>query len=66
MTTEKRNRFTVISNTDIDTSDSIKPTEQIEESGYQSNPIYQKLMNFRNLQDKQKKRFSVDDLFKLC
>ena len=66
MTTEKRNRFTVISNTDIDTSDSIKHTEQIEESGYQSNPIYQKLMNFRNLQDKQKKRFSVDDLFKLC
>ena len=45
MTTEKRNRFTVISNTDIDTSDSIKPTEQIEESGYQSNPIYQKIMN---------------------
>ena len=66
MTTEKRNRFTVISNTDIDTSDSIKHTEQIEESEYQSNPIYQKLMNFRNLQDKQKKRFSVDDLFKLC
>ena len=28
--------------------------------------MYEKLMNFRNLQEQQKKRFSVDDLFKLC
>ena len=31
-----------------------------------ANPMYEKLLNFRNLQEQQKKKFSVDDLFKLC
>lgn len=61
MTTEKKNRFTVISNSN---------TEIIEDkkiqTEYHSNPIYEKLLNFRNLQEQQKKKFSVDDLFKLC
>ena len=35
-------------------------------TNYHSNPIYEKLLNFRNLQEQQKKKFSVDDLFKLC
>ena len=33
---------------------------------YHSNPMYEKLLQFRNLQEQQKKKFSVDDLFKLC
>ena len=37
-----------------------------DSSHLHSNPIYEKLLNFRNLQEAQKKRFSVDDLFKLC
>ena len=63
MTTEKQSRFNVIYNNDF------KVTEtDIQDSSttYHTNVIYQKLLNFNNLQEKQKKRFSVDDLFKLC
>ena len=63
MTTENKKRFTVISN--IDKAESIKPKPTIDNS-YHSNPMYEKLLNFRNLQEQQKKKFSVDDLFKLC
>ena len=61
MTTEKKNRFTVISNTEIKTN-----TEYDTNTEYHSNPMYERLLNFRNLQVQQKKKFSVDDLFKLC
>ena len=63
MTTENRNRFTVIENQNYKTE---PITENINKGNYQSNPIYEKLLNFRNLQEQQKKKFSVDDLFKLC
>lgn len=67
MTTEKKSRFTVINNEEYvniaQEEVSKVPQENLD---YQSNPIYQRLLNFRNLQEKQKKRFSVDDLFKLC
>ena len=63
MTTEKKSRFTVISNQNLEEKQ--KEKENIE-NNYQTNPMYEKLMQFRNLQEQQKKRFSVDDLFKLC
>ncbi len=61
MTTEKQSRFTVITNTDIETT---KATEKDINNSYHSNPMYQKLLNFRNLQEQQKKRFTVEDLLK--
>ena len=61
MTTEKRSRFTVITNEEIQT---VKQQEHITEINYHSNPIYEKLLNFRNLQERQKKRFTVEDLLK--
>ena len=63
MTTEKKSRFTVISNHEIN---KVKEADSHIQNNYQSNPIYKKLLNFRNLQEQQKKKFSVDDLFKLC
>lgn len=67
MTTEKKSRFTVISNTDISYKENkAKEPEIITPANYHSNPMYEKLLNFRNLQEQQKKKFTVDDLFKLC
>ena len=63
MTTENQKRFTVITNTDINT---VKEPEHKAKESYHSNPMYEKLLQFRNLQEQQKKKFSVDDLFKLC
>ena len=63
MTTEKKKRFTVISNAEISTP---KESEILTKEQYHSNPMYEKLLQFRNLQEQQKKKFSVDDLFKLC
>ena len=60
MTTEKKSRLTVITNTEID---SVKEPENTN-LNYHSNPMYKKLLNFRNLQEQQKKRFSVEDLLK--
>ena len=64
MATEKNNRFTVISNHEQELEH--QAVHEENKHSYQSNPMYEKLMNFRNLQEQQKKRFSVDDLFKLC
>ena len=60
MTTEKKSRFTVISNTEINTA----KEPDIVNNNYHSNPMYEKLLNFRNLQEQQKKRFTVEDLLK--
>ena len=62
MTIKKETKFTVIENKKLTTS----VDENITNATYHSNPMYEKLMNFRNLQEQQKKRFSVEDLFKLC
>ena len=62
MTTERKSRLVVISNDKLTTESPITPTEK----SYHSNPLYEKLLNFRNLQEAQKKKFSVEDLFKLC
>ena len=43
MTTEKKSRFTVISNDDIKTS---KEPVVEHNTGYHSNPMYEKLLNF--------------------
>ena len=70
MTKERSQRFTVISNTVAEINEkSLREQQDSQEysnSDYQTNPMYEKLLNFRNLQETQKKRFSVDDLFKLC
>lgn len=62
MTTEKQSRFTVISNEHIKATE----PELSTNTEYHTNPMYEKLLQFRNLQEQQKKKFSVDDLFKLC
>ncbi|MBQ4114607.1 hypothetical protein IJD34_04310 [bacterium] len=62
MSTEKKHGLTVITNSKIE----VTTPEKVVEENYNTNPMYQKLLNFRLLQEKQKKRFSVDDLFKLC
>lgn len=71
MTEKEKRRFTVISNSDINV---IEPEYNIErtrneqynadfsENHYQTNPIYEKLLNFQEIQ--KKKRFTVDDLLK--
>ena len=59
MATGNKNRFTVISNDNIEVVN--EPTKTI--SGH-SNPFYEKLLNFRNLQEQQKKRFTVEELLK--
>ena len=61
MATEKRNLTVVVNNSQQ--KETI--TENLEQN-YQSNPFYEKLLKFRDLQNLQKKRFTVDDLFKLC
>ena len=62
MTDEKRQRFTIIENAGYKTT----PKEEVVETNFHTNPMYEKLLQFNNLQEKQKKRFSVEDLFKLC
>lgn len=67
MTTENKKRFTVITGTNVNIQETKTKEPDINIStNYHSNPIYEKLLNFRNLQEQQKKKFSVDDLFKLC
>ena len=56
MTTEKKSRFTVISNTDYKEA-TVKEPDIVTSSNYHSNPMYEKLLNFRNLQEQQKKKF---------
>ena len=67
MTTENKKRFTVITGTNVNIQETkVKEPDINISTNYHSNPIYEKLLNFRNLQEQQKKKFSVDDLFKLC
>ena len=42
----------------------IKELENINSKDYHTNPMYEKLLNFRNLQEQQKKKFSVEDLLR--
>lgn len=66
MTDKEKRRFTVISNTDIDISERERQrdnnTTPPDITGYQTNPMYEKLLNFKELQ--KKKRFTVEDLLK--
>lgn len=63
MTAKHPSKFTVITNDDVI---NVREPERDSQTSYQTNPMYEKLMQFRNLQEQQKKKFSVDDLFKLC
>lgn len=69
MTKEKKLKLAVISNMDIDintteTQERIKRKEHVTRSDadYHTNPMYEKLLNFRETQ--KKKRFTVEDLLK--
>ena len=62
MSNKKKSRFTVIENQGY----GIKEHAAETNTNFHTNPLYEKLLNFRNLQEQQKKKFSVDDLFKLC
>ena len=59
MATENKGRFTVITNDNIKEAPDVTKTI----TGH-SNPFYEKLLNFRNLQEQQKKRFTVEELLK--
>ena len=52
MSQEKRQRFTVIENQQYGVKSDIVETE----SSFHTNPMYEKLLNFRNLQEQQKKK----------
>ena len=64
MTTEKNRRFTVISN--IEADNPVKEKERSvttpPNSGYHTNPIYEKLLKYK--EEQKKKRFTVEDLLK--
>ena len=67
MTTDKDRRFTVITNTE--TEEKLKDEYKKQSAatpppdiGYQTNPMYQKLLEFKEKQ--KKKRFTVEDLLK--
>ena len=70
MTTDKHSRFTVVTNSEVLTKPDINQSEALEHGtntspefgsvGYQTNPLYQKLMQFKT--DQKRKRFSVEDL----
>lgn len=65
MTIEKRTKFTVITNEVFDLErETVSGVDNNNQQGYHTNPMYQKLLNFRNLQEQQKKKFSVEDLLK--
>ena len=66
MNKQKSSRLTVITNSKQKIKEEVLQSNITENNQYQTNPMYEKLLNFRNLQENQKKRFSVDDLFKLC
>lgn len=61
MTTEKQSRFTVITNNELakKTTDGLQ-TNPI--SGSYTNPFYEKLMQFSEVQ--KRKRFTVEDLLR--
>ena len=61
MTDKNLRQFTVLKN---DLLQENKLDKEIKNESYHSNPMYEKLLNFRNLQEQQKKRFSVEDLLK--
>ena len=62
MSTERK-RFAVITNEDYQVKE-VEHTNHTNPIGYSSNPMYEKLLNYKQTQEK--KRFTVDDLLKWC
>ena len=66
MTTEKNRRLTVITNIEAENAAKEKEKERTAatppNSGYHTNPMYEKLLKFK--EDQKKKRFTVEDLLK--
>ena len=63
MTEERKSRFAVISNNEAPATQQLN-TQQASNIGYHSNPMYQKLLNYKQVQEK--KKFTVEDLLKWC
>ena len=63
MTEERKSRFAVINNSEAQVKQKTTISKP-NDSGYHSNPMYQKLLNYKQIQEK--KKFTVDDLLKWC
>ena len=63
MTEERKSRFAVINNSEAQVNQKTTISKP-NDSGYHSNPMYQKLLNYKQIQEK--KKFTVDDLLKWC
>ncbi|GEM_PF-2490296 len=66
MTTDKERRFTVITNTEAEVrakeNEREKSATPPPDFGYHTNPMYEKLLKFK--EEQKKKRFTVEDLLK--
>ena len=66
MSEERKRKLTVIDNTNIESELHRREKERDKAAppniGYQTNPMYEKLLNFKEKQ--KKKRFSIEDLLK--
>ena len=60
--TEQNRKFTVISNTETPIKEKEKSTTTHPDSGYHTNPMYEKLLKYK--EEQKKKRFTVEDLLK--
>ena len=63
MTEERKSRFVVISNEEQHIKQEVESNVP-QSSGYHSNPIYERLLSYKQLHEK--KKFTVDDLLKWC
>ena len=64
MTQEKSQKFTVITNNNTDIKPKTTETEAVTppNSGFHTNPMYEKLLKYK--EEQKKKRFTVEDLLK--
>ena len=60
--TDKNRRFTVIENKEAESRTKEKVAATPPNSEYHTNPMYEKLLKFR--EEQKKKRFTVEDLLK--
>ena len=60
--TEKNRRFTVIENKEAESRTKENTAVTPPNSEYHTNPMYEKLLKFR--EEQKKKRFTVEDLLK--
>lgn len=65
MTTERKSGFVVYTNEEqLNREREFTTNTNNRSSAYHSNPMYEKLLKYKQLQEK--KKFTVDDLLKWC